>query len=279
MFFHILSFVFVTDVDNNFRRKHHDALRLVSPLQYNIYIKGRRVRKSFQIPFFITLLIVLFQNCSNEEGTRSGSYFVKPPQDTNALIADVEMNDTFSAAIDDGSLGTADPSVPFIDPEVCYRDYVSVFAWNNPSADLMDEPPVVGRTKISSIKVSGDYSSAAVTSGWRIENILKTTSRGTQLIVKFLKSGSESSHSLNCYLVRFSAQAELDSGVANVLYSNLGLDTTANLLTGFLRNTKQYIACKVSGDASESIEIVSSEGSSTVVSSNQPFILKRGCYQ
>lgn len=209
---------------------------------------------------------------------RSRSFVVPPPKDTNALVTDSQVVDDFTEVPDNGSLGNPDPNAPFIDSKSCLRDYVTVFGWNNPSADLMDEPPLLSSKKIATFHVGNAYITDAVTTGWRVESVLHKTATQSQLTVKVIKGDVNFMDSLDCYLVRFLDPSELNSWLANTLYSNLGLDKTANMLTGFLRHPKQYIACRVSA-GNGSIEVINPDGSSAAIAANQPFVLKRGCYQ
>lgn len=234
---------------------------------------------------FSFILIVLFQNCSQGDGNRSLAYIAKPPP-ANIVIADEETADDIDGIPVNGGLGAVPPGTisggaPLSsDPLNCFQNYISVFEWKNPTANLMNEKPVLGDLKIVTLKMNSNGFTSPIDAGWSIEGEIKIKTDSSSSSIRFLKELPDSSDSLDCYFMRVATgdTATLSNGKANVLLPNLGSNPATNTFSGFLRYSEQFIACKVTSSR-KNIELKSSGESSTYLNYNQAFVIKRGCYQ
>lgn len=240
--------------------------------------------QSFKVGLFFIVLVLLFQNCSQGEGSRSRQYVVKKENKSNFLIVDEEINDDVSHVPENGGLGAGgDPADPYsmLDAKVCFQEYISVFPWGNENANLMNERPLVGSSKFATMRLFKNVvNSSSTTNGWSVEGMLKINNDGsTSSSVKFIKAIATSPDSLDCFLMRVGANdsATLEEGLANTLFQNIGTDLSANILVGFLRHEQQFIACRVSSGQGI-VHLKGYEQEDVDLNSSQAFILKRGCY-
>lgn|GEM_PF-2987524 len=220
---------------------------------------------------FISILLVgtlglTFQNCAKGDGDRSMEYVVKKENTDPALIADENIFD----AVDGISTNTNALS--------CFQNYITVFEWKNSGANLMNEKPVLGASKVITLKLkAGKFSDPRIASDWRIEPMLNTDDSGaTSASLQFLKM-RPSSDSLDCFFMRVGGEHDLSAGLANVFFKDVGSEADANTFIGFLRHHEQFIACKVSSGIGN-VELKSDDQNSALLSPSEAFILKRGCY-
>tara|TARA_B110001454_G_scaffold124375_1_gene116042 strand:- start:26706 stop:27410 length:705 start_codon:yes stop_codon:yes gene_type:complete len=229
----------------------------------------------------VGLLLVTFQNCSQGRDDRSMEYVVKKENNNPTLVADEDITDNLAGLpTGNGSLGgTSKDPLALLDSVSCFQNYISVFEWKNPGANLMSEKPVLGSKKMADLKLKdSSFSEANLSTAWRIEGMIKIAKDGSSSsAIQFLKSQVDSSDSLDCYLMRVGDNETLQAGLANVLFHDIGNDLNANIFIGFLRYQEQFIACRVSS-GSRDVELKNDGEVSTMLSSSQAFVLKRGCY-
>lgn len=201
--------------------------------------------------------------------------YVVPDPPNPAVVADSGVIDFTEGLSGDNST----QGQPKDDSLACFRNYISVFEWKNPSANLMSEIPQLSASKLGTLNLASDiFSDASISLGWRIEGMVKVSKDGqSSSALQFLKSQADSSDSLDCYFMRAVDKATRDAGLANVLFKNVGADLDANIFLGFLRYSEQFIACRVTSGHGD-IELKNEGESSMILSSSQAFILKRGCF-
>lgn len=227
------------------------------------------------------ILIVTFQNCARGGDERSMAYVIKNDNPNSAWVVDDNIVDnTQGLASENGKQGVTDGDpLSALDSLSCFQNYISVFEWKNSSANLMSEKPVLSTDKLISLKLKTDqFSDPRILSGWRIEGLIKISNEGqSSSALQFLKAQANSSDSLDCYFMRAKDGATLQSGLANVLFKNIGADSDANIFAGFLRHSEQFIACRISSGHGD-IEFKNEGQESTILNSLKAFVLKRGCY-
>ncbi|MBL7545226.1 MAG: hypothetical protein JNL11_15515 [Bdellovibrionaceae bacterium] len=254
----------------------------------NISKWGSYLSYYFKIIIMLGLLIVTFQNCSQDEGARSRSFVVKKEVDNNVLITDEEINDNISELPENSGFGDVvdgaeNSGSSIVSSRVCFQEYITAFSWLNPNADLMNEKPILGTKKLATIKLNKNaYSTVPTTWGWSVEGSIKPSVDGDSTVtsIRFLKANTETLDSLDCYLMRVGKNdtATLSDGLANTFFKNIGQNRAANTLVGFVRYEQQFIACRVSTGNGD-VQLRSQGDVDQVLSSSQAFILKRGCHQ
>jgi len=232
------------------------------------YISWRNflLKRAIILVIFSGIFLLTFQNCSKGDADRSMEYVVKKENTSSPLIADGQIYD----ALEEISANANEVS--------CFQNYITVFEWKNSNANLMSEKPVLGTSKIVNLKLkAGELTDPRISSDWRIEPVLNTNPSGlTSATVQFLKARS-SGETLDCYFMRVSGAHDLNAGLANVFFKDVGAEADANTFIGFLRHHDQFIACKVSSELGK-IELKSDESGPLFLPASQAFVLKRGCY-
>ncbi len=247
-----------------------------------LYTSGDHLlKRAFISIVVIGCLIVTFQNCAQGRDDRSMDYVVKNDNSGPTLVADEGTSDNLAGLpSDNGSLGgTSKDPLAVLDSVACFQNYISVFELKNPGANLMSEKPVLGSTKIASLRLKDTtFSDPNISAGWRIEGMLKVAKDGSSSsAIQFLKAQIGSKESLDCYLMRVGDNKTLEAGLANVLFQDIGNEVSANILIGFLRHQEQFIACQVKA-GSNNVELKNDGEASTILAPAHAFVLKRGCY-
>lgn len=214
----------------------------------------------------IGILVLTFQNCSKGEGDRSMEYVVKKENTEPPLVADEQILDVVKGISNNSSA------------MLCFQNYITVFEWKNSNANLMSEKPVLGTSKIVSLRLKEDkVSDPRISSDWRIEPVINIDPGGaTSASLQFLKA-RPSGNSLDCFFMRVGGEYDLNAGLANVFFRDVGSEADANTFIGFLRHQEQFIACRVSSSQG-TVELKSDDENSTLLSAGQAFVMKRGCY-
>jgi hypothetical protein len=253
---------------------------------------GGALFRVVKVIFLLSCLMVLFQNCAQDEGFRSRAFVVGDGDDANNIFVvdqgTKDDSDKYAGDNDaqgglpptDGTNGDGGTSVADLDPRTCFQNYISVFEWRNPTANLMSVKPILGPKKLATLPLNQNgFSSPEIYTGWSIEGSLSMNPDSTtSTSIRIIKAVPASSVQLDCYLMRVADLPTLDAGLANVLYKNVGSDPSANTLKGFIRFEEQFIACRViSGN--EGVEFANKIDWPFSLSSNQAFIIKRGCYK
>ncbi|MBL7556630.1 MAG: hypothetical protein JNM24_12490 [Bdellovibrionaceae bacterium] len=224
------------------------------------------LKRSSILISLIGILVLTFQNCSKGDGEHSMEYVVKKENTEPALVADEQILDVVKGISNNTNA------------LFCFQNYITVFEWKNSSANLMSEKPVLGASKIVSLKLKeGILSDPRISSDWRVEPVLNTDDNGaTSASLQFLKA-RPSTNSLDCFFMRVGGEHDLNAGLANVFFKDIGSEADANTFIGFLRHHEQFIACKVSSGQGN-VELKSDDENSTLLSAGQAFVMKRGCY-
>ncbi len=239
----------------------------------------RLVLRRFHYILWLFALSLLFNNCgkfnaagisTESSGTETLSSSGSPNQST-----DGESVDQVQGVENQFVIG------PSLDDRTCFRDYLTVFPWDNPAEDLTEVAPMLNSQKIQTIKMLKDQPAPVPQrpDGWFISAYVMTKPDGsTHQAIKFNKGDNLSLDSLDCYIMRLNATSSSTTGLANLAFQNIGIDNNLNTLIGFLRSREQFIACKVSRGVG-SIIIAGDQGRMLEIPANKPFVIKRGCYQ
>jgi hypothetical protein len=226
-------------------------------------------------------LMVLTQNCSPLKSTLIDPVAGAGNIQQNSLGAEADAADEVATEKEQDE-GNQASEVPKIDPMICFRDYMTVFKWTNPDADITAEAPTYEMKKIATIKFLNGAPAPIPPSdnGWFLSGYVTVKSDGsTQSTVKFWKNNQTNpDESLDCALKRLGESNVAADPFANLIFQNMGLDQAANNVVGFLRSSEQFMACKVS-KGNSNVEIKDADGTVLKLGANEPFILKRGCYQ
>lgn len=237
-------------------------------------VVGGFLLKRLRLALIIGTLIVLFQNCSQDESPRSRAFVIDRNSNPPPVVADQEISD--SAA----DFGNGVQGVGQMDPQTCFLNYITVFEWLNPADNVMSVKPILNTQKIKTIELGkNSFINAPISAGWSIEGIVQSNSNGsTKMSIKFNKGNPGAFEFLDCYLMRVDNQETLDSGLANTLFQNMGYDQNASILVGFLRYQEQFVACQVRSSQAD-VDFSGAESSALILHSDKAFVIKRGCYQ
>jgi hypothetical protein len=234
--------------------------------------------KLWQCLFSSLFLMILFQNCTQGDGYRSQAYVVKDVE-AGSIVADAETADNLGG-ISSGGLGVGGTLVLSKDPLSCFQNYITIFEWKNPSANLMVERPVLGTIKIGTLKLNSNGFTSPIDAGWAIEGSIDIKSNGSSSTsIRVLKEVPNSGDSLDCYFMSVASNdtKTLEDGLGNVFLPNVGGEPSSNIFVGFIRYQEQFIACRVT-ESKKNIELKNTGESSLFLTFDHAFIIKRGCY-
>jgi hypothetical protein len=240
-------------------------------------------KTSLPVRYWLGLFVMslLFNNCSQfKAGSSVQSLELASEGDLTLQTNGGLATDSSSPDAVEGS-ETQFVVGPSLDDRTCFRDYLTIFSWTNPEQRPLENAPILGANKLSTVKLfqEGPAPVPSRPDGWFISGyVIQRPDGGTQQALKINKAVSTSTDSLDCYLMRLGNQSTVTSDLANTEFRNIGIDQTLNTLIGFLRHRDQYIACKVT-QGSGSVIVASQGGPNYEIAATQAFVIKRGCYQ